>query len=354
MFLRLFSFFFLDLLRLNCTEVFHYVAEKLRVYTLFENGNKSIKISKEIGAVYDDFAFDSTELLSKCSSNIAYSQTLVQDAHDVFSLNSDALVPQMFIHHAVLDADKNSEPVFYNTLTFDHPYYDILSSTPDKEYLKKVHRLATGGYKDINRSEELFNIYEMRQRNNWEGADSVYDAWLLSNNTPRKWFPYKKFISMFPEWEHQRLLIYNKENLEQCSQSTPVEDGKFDFNDTMTSLSEKLSSSVIESASENENQNSSSSDNETLPDSPIKQKCKRRCIQLLCAEECSEEEPPESFERKLDTFETGRNNEADDREKFFEKAEEEQDIQSDSKKKAAMFYPLKVVKEIIVIESDDE
>ena len=142
--------------------------------------------------------------------------------------------------------------------------------------------------------------------------------------------------------------------MEQCCQSTPVEDGKFDFNDTMTSLSEKLSSSVIESASENENQNSSSSDNETLPDTPIKQKCKRRCIQLLCAEECSEEEPPESFERKLDTFETGRNNEADNTKNVFGKAEKEQDIQSDSKKKATMFYPLQEVKEIIVTESDNE
>ena len=197
-------------------------------------------------------------------------------------------------------------------MAFDHPDYDISSNTPDKEYFKKVYRLATGGYKDINRSEELFNIYEMRQRNNWEGADNVHDAWLLSNNTPRKWFPYKKFISMFPQWERQRLLIYTKENLEQCSQSTPIEDEKFDFSDAMTSLSEKLSSSVTKSASENKNQNSPSSDNETLPDSPIKQKCKPQCIQLLCAEECSEEEPPESFERKLDTFETGRNNEADD------------------------------------------
>ena len=66
--------------------------------------------------------------------------------------------------------------VFRNTLAFDYPDYDISSSTLDKEYLKKVHRKATGGYKDINRSEELFDIYEMRQRNNWEGADSVYDA----------------------------------------------------------------------------------------------------------------------------------------------------------------------------------
>ena len=335
-------------------EVFHYVAEKLRVYPLFENRNKSIKINKKEEQSITTLILTQQSYFSECSSNITYSQTSVQDTNDVFSLNSDALVPQMFIDHAVLEADKNNESVFYNTLVFDHPDYDISSSTSDKEYLKKVHRLATGGYKDINRSEELFNIYEMRQRNNWEGADSVYDAWLLSNNMPRKWFPYKKFISMFPEWEHQRLLIYNKENLEKCSQSTPVEDGKFDFNDTVTSLSEKLSSSVIESASENENQNSSFSDNETLPDSPIKQKCKRRCIQLLCAEECSEEEPPESFERKLDTFETGRNNEADDTENIFGKAEEEQDILSDSKKKATMFYPLQEVKEIIVIESDDE
>ena len=62
----------------------------------------------------------------------------------------------------------------------------------------------------------------------------MYDAWLLSNNMPRKWFPYKKFISMFPEWETQRLPMYSKQNLEQCSQSTSIEDGNFDFNDTMT------------------------------------------------------------------------------------------------------------------------
>ena len=113
-----------------------------------------------------------------------------------------------------------------------------------------------------------------------------------------------------------------------------------------------MSSSVVESASENENQNSSSSDNETSPGSPIKQKYKRRCIQLLCAEECYEEEPPESYEKKLDTVESGRKNEADDTEIFFEKAEEEQDIQIDSKKKATMFYPLNEVKGINAIESD--
>ena len=78
-------------------EMFHYVAEKLRVYHLFEKGNKSIKINKQRGAVYNNFDFDSTELLSECTSNITYSQALVQDASDVFFLNSDALVP-LYVH----------------------------------------------------------------------------------------------------------------------------------------------------------------------------------------------------------------------------------------------------------------
>ena len=69
---------------------------------------ESIKINKERGAVINDVDFDSTELLSECTSNITYSQTLVQDAVDVFSLNSDAWVPQMSIDHAVLKADKNN------------------------------------------------------------------------------------------------------------------------------------------------------------------------------------------------------------------------------------------------------
>ena len=49
---------------------------------------------------------------------------------------------------------------------------------------------------------------------------------------------------MFPEWETQKLLTYIKENLEQFSQSTPIKEEKFDFSDTMTSLSEEFSSSV--------------------------------------------------------------------------------------------------------------
>ena len=106
----------------------------------------------------------------------------------------------------MLEADKSNESVFYNTLSSDHPDSDISSSKQDKEYLKKVHILATGGIR-ISIVVKNCDIHELRQKNNWEGVDSVYDARLLSSNTPRKGFSYKKFISMIPEWETQKLLI---------------------------------------------------------------------------------------------------------------------------------------------------
>ena len=49
-------------------EVVHHVAERLRVYRFFENRNKNIKTNKERGEVYNDFDFDSTVLLSECTS----------------------------------------------------------------------------------------------------------------------------------------------------------------------------------------------------------------------------------------------------------------------------------------------
>ena len=123
----------------------------------------------------------------------------------------------------------------------------------------------------------------------------------------------------------------------------------------MTSLSEKLSPSIIESASENENQNSSSSDNETLPDSTIKRKRKRRCVKLLYAEECSKRNHLKAMKENLTLMKLVEIMRQMIQKNFFEIAEEEDiHLQTDSKKKATMFFPLKVVKEIIVIGSDDE
>ena len=128
----------------------------------------------------------------------------------MISLNSDALVPQISIDHAVLEADKNNEPVFYNTLAFDHPGYDISSSAPDKEYLNKVHRLATGGHKNINGSKELIDIYEMRQRNNWEGADSVYELGFYQIMCQENGFLTRRLYVCFQNGKHKGCLYTSK------------------------------------------------------------------------------------------------------------------------------------------------
>ena len=88
-----------------------------------------------------------------------------------------------------------------------------------------------------------------------------------------------------------------------------------------------------------------------------KRKLKRRCIPLLCAEELSEKQPPKSYGIKLDTVENDKNNEAEDTEKCSDKWEEKQQdihLQIDSKMKTTRFHSLKIVKKVILIESDDD
>ena len=103
--------------------------------------------------------------------------------------------PGESVDHVVLEADRY-EPVFYYTLTFEHPDYDISSSAPDKEYMEKVYNIATIGFKELPITQKVLEIYEMRQRGKWEEPDSVYDTWLLSNNSRRKWFPCKFFTKL--------------------------------------------------------------------------------------------------------------------------------------------------------------
>ena len=111
--------------------------------------------------------------------------------------------------HAVLEAERH-EPDSYDALSFEHPHYDISSNTPDKEYLGKVYKIATGGFKELPITHKVLEIYEMRQRREW--ADSVYDGWLLSNNSRRKWFPYKFFTKICLDWEEKKNQLFEEEN----------------------------------------------------------------------------------------------------------------------------------------------
>ena len=117
---------------------------------------------------------------------------------------------------------------------------EMSSDTPDKEYLDKVHKLATGWYKYINHSEDMFDISEMLEKSNWEGADMYIQR--------------RKF---------GRALAINTNKR-----------GNFDFDYTKTSFSKKLSSGAIEWTVRAKITNHQTA--ETLPDSQMNEKRKPR------------------------------------------------------------------------------
>lgn len=56
-------------------EIFHYLAEKLKIVANFENDNKTLDVDKGFGAVYNDFDFNSQALLDGDNENITFSQS---------------------------------------------------------------------------------------------------------------------------------------------------------------------------------------------------------------------------------------------------------------------------------------
>ena len=63
-------------------------------------------------------------------------------------------------------------------------------------------------------TQKVLEIYKIRQKGEWEEPESVYDASLLSNNSKRKWFPYKFFTKIYPDWEKKRRIRFLKKKTE--------------------------------------------------------------------------------------------------------------------------------------------
>ena len=58
-----------------------------------------------------------------------------------------------------------------------------------------------GRYKRAGHCEEDLIRFRIRERNHWEGVESLYDAWLLLEGKQRKEFNYELFMLRFPGWE---------------------------------------------------------------------------------------------------------------------------------------------------------
>ena len=61
-----------------------------------------------------------------------------------------------------------------------------------------------------NNTESIRNLWNAPE-GEWERPDSVYNAWLLSNNSRRKWFPYKLFAKIYPYWEEKKNQLFEED-----------------------------------------------------------------------------------------------------------------------------------------------
>jgi len=195
-------------LRLHCMDVFHYLAYVLRNESLFDCGNNTVDMSS--GAVYNDFDFDPKELLksNEAETDLMFSQSTNLEMVKTFYGNQ--LVPNEALDHAILESDV-TDGTLYADLVVDHPDYDITSSIDDIAYMTKVYSILKVEWKEIalQLNERTYQIYKMRKRSDWKGADSVYDAWLISGIKERSAFKMRKFIENFPDAFDFRQDFYN-------------------------------------------------------------------------------------------------------------------------------------------------
>jgi len=71
---------------------------------------------------------------------------------------------------------------------------------PDKQYRKKVYEMLRDNTTDIELSDRAVEIFEKRKAENWNGANTIYDLWLLGMQEPRDWFPVEVFEVEYPDY----------------------------------------------------------------------------------------------------------------------------------------------------------
>lgn len=185
-------------------KVFHYLAVQLKDTPMFECTSATPILENEeeenMGAVYNDFDNNPMDLLEmEGSFSFSYSQ---QSNRVPEERNLVADVPQSAVDSAVLQADKD-EYILYEHLAFEHDLVDYTSEKDEKDYFRKVYEIVTGEWKQIkpHLTDRTIQIYEMKLRVDWSGADSVFDAWLLLGDYRRNWFNLDLFEELYPDWE---------------------------------------------------------------------------------------------------------------------------------------------------------
>ena len=105
---------------------------------------------------------------------------------------------QELAHLSVYDERRDTQVVPFRLSNFDFR---------SDAYLRSTYLNVCGRYEndlELLQEENLQELFAMRQRNHWNGRDSLYEAWLLLKGETRYVFDLELFELKYPDWKNEK------------------------------------------------------------------------------------------------------------------------------------------------------
>lgn len=194
-------------LRQNCMQCFHWAAEKLRNVPLWTEEDMSLSNNPDgdEGAIFNDFTEQRAAQLidMKEIETMQFSQdfreAIAAAKNDAYAI--DKVVPKEVTDRAITEFEDSDE----GWKRAESDYFIAHGKINEFRYHKAVYLLtiSEGKWQALEPSDEDLARFQRRRRVRWDGADSMYDAWLLIEDTPRDLFDLDEFRETFPDWDKQ-------------------------------------------------------------------------------------------------------------------------------------------------------
>eukprot|EP00112_Aurelia_sp_Birch-Aquarium-sp1_P024141 Seg7482.1 transcript_id=Seg7482.1/GoldUCD/mRNA.D3Y31 product="hypothetical protein" protein_id=Seg7482.1/GoldUCD/D3Y31 len=134
-----------------------------------------------------------------------FREAIAAAKNDAYAI--DKVVPKEVTDRAITEFEESDE----GWKRAESDYFIAREKINEFRYHKAVYLLtiSEGKWQALEPSDEDLARFQRRRRVRWDGADSMYDAWLLIEDTPRDLFDLDEFRETFPHWDKQMANKYS-------------------------------------------------------------------------------------------------------------------------------------------------
>ena len=197
--------------RINCMQCFHYAAERLKGYPLWDNENIETNetAAGDEGAIFSDFCNTRASNLVAASEieSLEFSQSFDLELGEAAEEVAGDTIPRMMRDRAIVSYEDSHPEEWQRTPS---ELFIVTGEHNDASYYTAVYNLSTCKEKwdSLGPDQDDLKRFQRRRRLGWDGIDSMFEAWLLIENTPREVFNLENFKQTFPGWEENMNALY--------------------------------------------------------------------------------------------------------------------------------------------------